>query len=249
MQIAHQPASNGDKGPHDKATSVLARLLSTPSPVPRTVELRRRKVLFFQGDVSDAAYYVCKGKLKLTVNSANGREATIALLAEGDFVGEECVQATKVGRLATATAMTQCVLLKIERREMLHLLSAEESFSKLFISCLLARNIRLQEDLIDQLFNSTEKRLARALLLLAQFGKDGPPETVLPKISQEMLAEMIGTTRSRVSFFMNRFRRMGFIEYKNKLRVNISLMNVFLHDDASERSSKEGSLHESLVAS
>ncbi len=195
------------------------------------IELERRAILFSQGDAADAVFYIQEGKVKLTVVSKRGKEATIALLGSGDFVGEECIAAIQPQRLTTAAALTQCTILRISRKEMVRVLDKEKAFSEVFVAYLLARNVRIQEDLIDQLFNSSEKRLARTLLLLARFGKEGAPELVIPKISQEMLAEMIGTTRSRVSFFMNRFRKLGFIEYNGKLSVHSSLLNVILHND------------------
>jgi CRP-like cAMP-binding protein len=195
----------------------------------KIMAFEKRQTLFSQGDDADAIFYIQKGRVKLTVISKRGKEATIALLGAGEFVGEECIAAIQPQRMATAAALTACTALRIDRKEMVRVLH-EKAFSEVFVSYLLTRNIRFQEDLIDQLFNSSEKRLARALLLLAQFGKEGVPETVIPKISQETLAEMIGTTRSRVSFFMNRFRKLGFIEYNGKLRVHSSLLNVVLHD-------------------
>ena len=195
-----------------------------------TVELKKHHTAFTQGESADTVFYIQKGRIKLTVISKRGKEATIALLSAGDFLGEECIAAIQPQRMTTATALTGCTLLKIARKEIVRVLHEENAFSDVFVSYLLARNIRTQEDLIDQLFNSSEKRLARALLLLARFGKEGTPETVIPKISQETLAEMIGTTRSRVSFFMNRFRKLGFIQYNGKLKVNSSLLNVVLHD-------------------
>jgi CRP-like cAMP-binding protein len=197
----------------------------------RTIaDLKKGQNVFSQGDAANAVFYVQKGKVKLTVISKRGKEATIALLGSGSFLGEECIAAIQPQRMATATALTPSTILRIERKEMVRVLHEEKLFSEVFVSYLLARNTRIQEDLVDQLFNSSEKRLARALLLLAQFGKDGAPETVIPKIGQETLAEMIGTTRSRVSFFMNRFRKLGFIEYNGKLSVHSSLLNVILHD-------------------
>ena len=196
----------------------------------KIIDLEKHQTLFTQGDDANAIFYIQKGRVRLTVNSKRGKEATIALLGAGDFVGEECVAAIQPQRMATAAALTTCTVLRIDRKEMVRVLHDQKEFSEVFVSYLLIRNIRFQEDLIDQLFNSSEKRLARALLLLAQFGKDGAPETVIPKISQETLAEMIGTTRSRVSFFMNRFRKLGFIEYNGKLSVHSSLLNVVLHD-------------------
>lgn len=195
------------------------------------VDLKRNQTVFSQGDPANEVFYIQKGRVKLTVISKRGKEATIALLDSGNFLGEECIAAIQPQRMATATAMTPTSLLRIERKEMVRVLHEEKLFSEVFVAYLLGRNIRIQEDLVDQLFNSSEKRLARALLLLAQFGKDGgTPETVIPKISQEVLAEMIGTTRSRVSFFMNRFRKLGFIEYNGTLSVHSSLLNVILHD-------------------
>jgi len=194
------------------------------------VDLKKGQSIFSQGDAADAVFYIQKGRIKLTVISKRGKEATIALLGSGKFLGEECIAAIQPQRMATATTITPATLLRIERKEMVRVLHEEQLFSEVFVSYLLSRNARIQEDLVDHLFNSSEKRLARALLLLAQFGKEGTPETVIPKISQETLAEMIGTTRSRVSFFMNRFRKLGFIEYNGKLSVHSSLLNVILHD-------------------
>ena len=194
------------------------------------VERSKDDTIFSQGDAADAVFYIQKGKVKIAVVSARGKEATVAILGAGQFVGEDCIATTHPLRLLTATALNECVLLKIAKAEMIRVLSEEQRFSDIFVAFLLARNSRIQEDLIDQLFNSSEKRLARILLLLAQFGKEGKPEIVIPKISQESLAEMVGTTRSRVSFFMNRFRKMGFIDYDGDIRVHSSLLNVVLHD-------------------
>ena len=194
------------------------------------VDLKKGQNIFSQGDAATAVFYIQTGKIKLSVISKRGKEATIALLGAGNFLGEECIAAMRLQRVATATALIPSSLLRIERAEMVRVLHQEQLFSEVFVSYLLARNARVQEDLVDQLFNSSEKRLARALLLLAQFGKEGKPETVIPKISQETLADMIGTTRSRVSFFMNRFRKLGFIEYNGKLSIHSSLLNVILHD-------------------
>jgi CRP/FNR family transcriptional regulator, cyclic AMP receptor protein len=194
------------------------------------VEVPANSTIFSQGDPADAVFYIQKGKVKVAVVSKQGKEATVAVLGNGEFVGEDCIATTHPLRLVTATALSDCVLLKIGKKEMMRVLSKEHAFSEIFVSFLLARNARIQEDLIDQLFNSSEKRLARVLLLLAQFGKEGKPEIVIPKISQESLAEMVGTTRSRVSFFMNRFRKLGFIEYDGAIKVHSSLLNVVLHD-------------------
>jgi len=196
----------------------------------KMMDLQKKQVIFSQGEATDAVFYIQKGRVKLTVISKRGKEATVALLGPGNFVGEECISALQPQRMATASALTACNLLRIERREMQRVLHEEQEFSDVFVSYLLARNAHMQEDLIDQLFNSSEKRLARTLLLLAGFGKEGTPETVIPKISQETLAEMVGTTRSRVSFFMNRFRKMGFIEYNGTLSVHSSLLNVVFRD-------------------
>jgi len=193
----------------------------------------QKGMVFAQGDAADAVFYIQKGKVKLTVISAAGKEATIGIVSEGNFFGEGSL-AGQVVRMGAAEAMTDCELLRVDKKAMMIALHREHAFSDLFVAYLLARNIRYEEDLVDQLFNSSEKRLARALLLLAHFGKEGIPETVVPKISQETLAEMIGTTRSRVSFFMNRFRKLGFIDYsggvEGGLQVHSSLLNVVLHD-------------------
>jgi CRP/FNR family cyclic AMP-dependent transcriptional regulator len=194
------------------------------------VESPKGRRIFGQGAASDAVYYIQEGRVKVTVVSKQGKEAIVGLMGPGDFLGEDCVATGHPTRLTTATALTHCALLKIGKAEMTRVLHAEPAMSGLFVSFLLARNARIQADLIDQLFNSSEKRLARVLLLLAQFGKEGKPETVVPKMSQETLAEMVGTTRSRISFFMNRFRKLGFIEYNGEIRVHSSLLNVVLHD-------------------
>jgi CRP/FNR family cyclic AMP-dependent transcriptional regulator len=194
------------------------------------VDLEKKQIIFSQGDPAEAVFYIHRGKVRLSVISTGGKEATIALLGEGDFLGEECIANSQPLRLATAAAITEGAVLKIDKQEMVHALHEQHALSDIFVAYLLSRNRRVQEDLVDQLFNSSEKRLARALLLLAQFGKEGQPETVIPKISQETLAEMVGTTRSRVNFFMNRFRKLGFIEYNGKLQIHPSLLSVVLHD-------------------
>jgi CRP-like cAMP-binding protein len=188
-----------------------------------------QQTIFAQGDTADAVFYIQTGKVKLTVVSKTGKEATIGILDDQLFFGEACLVGQPL-RMLTATAMTDCAVLRIDKKAMMKALHREHELSDLFVGYLLARNIRYEEDLVDQLFNSSEKRLARILLLLAHFGKEGKPELVVPKISQEMLAEMIGTTRSRVSFFMNRFRKLGFIHYNGGLQVHSSLLNVVLHD-------------------
>lgn len=204
----------------------------------RIVQLKAKQVLFSQGTFADSIFYIQKGRAKITVVSRNGKEATITLLSAGDFVGEESLARAGGLRLATATAITPCTVLKIEREEMVRVIHEEHSFSDLFLKFLLARSMRTQADLVDQLFNSSEKRLARILLLMAEFGKPGEPETLIPPITQETLAEMIGTTRSRVSFFMNRFRKLGFIEYNGRIRIHKSLLNVVLHDQLPEHNAK-----------
>ena len=199
----------------------------------RVVQLKAKRPFFSQGDSADAVFYLRKGSAKLTVVSKAGKQATITLLKAGDFVGEEAITAVIGLRLATATAMTNCTALRIERNEMIRVMHEEHDFSDLFVAFLLARSMRTQADLVDQLFNSSEKRLARILLLMAEFGQPGEPEMLLPRISQETLADLIGTTRSRVSFFMNRFRKLGFITYNGRIHVNKSLLNVVLHDQLS----------------
>ncbi len=189
----------------------------------------KKQTIFSQGDNADAVFYVQTGKVRLTVVSKTGKEATIGILGEGDFFGEGSL-AGQVLRMGSATALTDCAILRIDKKAMVKALHREHEVSDMFVTYLLARNIRYEEDLVDQLFNSSEKRLARILLLLAHFGKEGIPEAVVPKISQETLAEMIGTTRSRVSFFMNRFRKLGFIHYNGGLQVHSSLLHVVLHD-------------------
>ena len=196
----------------------------------RIVQFKPKEAFFSQGSLADSIFYLQKGRAKLTVVSQNGKEATITLLAAGDFVGEESLASVGELRMASATAIIACTALKIERQEMVRVMHEEHSFSDVFVKFLLARSMRTQADLVDQLFNSSEKRLARILLIMAEFGKPGDPEPLIPQITQETLAEMIGTTRSRVSFFMNRFRKLGFIEYNGRIQVHKSLLNVILHD-------------------
>ena len=191
---------------------------------------RKDQIVFSQGQIADAVFYIQQGKVKLTVISEQGKEAVIAILGPGDFFGEGCLNGHPL-RIATTRAIDECVITRLEKTAMIATLHNETDFSELFMSYLLARNGRIEEDLIDQLFNSSEKRLARLLLLLANFGKEGRPEPIIGKFSQETLAEMIGTTRSRVSFFMNKFRRLGFLDYNGEgLEVHSSLLNVILHD-------------------
>jgi CRP-like cAMP-binding protein len=201
----------------------------------RIIQLAPKEAFFSQGDPADSVFYLQKGRAKVTVVSAAGKEATIALVSSGEFVGEEALAAVAGLRLSAATAITACVALKIRRDEMVRVMHEEHGLSELFLKFLLERSMRIQADLVDQLFNSSEKRLARILLLMAEFGKPGEPEQYIPKISQETLAEMIGTTRSRVSFFMNRFRKLGFIEYNGRIKVHKSLLNVILHDQVTGR--------------
>jgi CRP/FNR family transcriptional regulator, cyclic AMP receptor protein len=196
----------------------------------RTIlEYSKGQVVFSQDDPANAVFYIQKGKVKLTVVNNAGKEAVIALLSAGDFLGEGCL-AAQPARMATATAISNCSIVRLEKAAMIRVLHQEPAFSEMFLAYMLTRNMRIEEDLVDQLFNSTEKRLARVLLMLANVGKEGKPEPVIAKISQETLAEMIGTTRSRVSFFMNKFRKLGFIEYNGGLHVHSSLLNVVLHD-------------------
>jgi len=203
--------------------------LATIGDGRKMLAVEKKQLIFTQGDRADAVFYIQKGKVRLTVVSKTGREATIGILNEGSFFGEGAL-AGQLLRMGSAAAMTDCELLRVDKKAMIDALHREHAFSDIFVAYLLARNVRYEEDLVDQLFNSSEKRLARVLLLLAHFGKEGNPETVIPKISQETLAEMIGTTRSRVSFFMNRFRKLGFIHYNGGLQVHSSLLNIVLHD-------------------
>jgi CRP/FNR family cyclic AMP-dependent transcriptional regulator len=193
-------------------------------------QYRKDQIVFSQGDPADAVFYIQKGKVKVTVVSDQGKEAVVAILGAGEFCGEGCL-AGQARRIATVRAMAECTIMRLQKTGIVRVLHDEPAFSEMFMSHLLARTIRVEEDLVDQLFNSSEKRLARLLLLLANFGKEGRPEPLIAKISQETLAEMIGTTRSRVSFFMNKFRRMGFLDYNGEgLEVHSSLLNVILHD-------------------
>jgi CRP/FNR family transcriptional regulator, cyclic AMP receptor protein len=205
-----------------------AKLFLTTATGRAVSVYRKKQVIFAQGDPADAVFYLEKGQVKLTVVSERGKSAIVAILKGGDFFGEGCLAGQPV-RMATASAMTEASVVRIERRAMIGLLHAPSTFSERFMAHLLARNVRIEEDLVDQLFNSSEKRLARVLLLLARFGKDGGTEPVIPKISQEVLAEMVGTTRPRISGFMNKFRKLGFIEYNGGLHVHSSLLNVLLH--------------------
>jgi CRP-like cAMP-binding protein len=201
----------------------------------RTItDYRKSDAIFTQGEAANSVFYILSGEVKVSVLSEHGREAVVALLGKDEFCGEGCLAGQKQ-RIATASAMSDCNVMRIEKDAIVHLLESEPAFSGMFVAHLLQRTIRVEEDLVDQLFNSSEKRLARALLLLANFGKEGRPEPILAKISQETLAEMIGTTRSRVSFFMNKFRKLGFIDYNGKIEVHSSLLSVVLSDHAPVR--------------
>jgi CRP-like cAMP-binding protein len=201
----------------------------------RIIQLAPKEAFFSQGDPADSVFYLQTGRARVTVVSTAGKEATLALVSAGEFVGEGALAAVPGLRLSTATAITACTALRISREEMIHVMHEEHGLSDLFLKFLLERSMRVQADLVDQLFNSSEKRLARILLLMAEFGRPGEPEQYIPKISQETLAEMVGTTRSRVSFFMNRFRKLGFIEYNGRIKVHRSLLNAVLLDQMPER--------------
>jgi CRP/FNR family transcriptional regulator, cyclic AMP receptor protein len=220
----------------------IQSFLRTAGKGRRIVRLRPRQTFFLQGTPAASVFYLQHGRAKLTVVSGAGKEATITLLSAGDFVGEESIAASGGLRLATALAITDCTALEIERGEMIRMMHEESALTEVFMSYLLTRSIRIQADLVDQLFNSSEKRLARILLLMAEFGQPGEEQTLIPPITQEALADMIGTTRSRVSFFMNRFRKMGFIEYNGSIQVHKSLLNVILHDQPSEENARSAPL-------
>jgi CRP/FNR family cyclic AMP-dependent transcriptional regulator len=219
-----------------------AAFLSNAGLGRKIIELKPKETFFCQGDKADSVFYLQKGRAKLTVVSQAGKEATITLLTSSEFVGEESLAAIMGLRLATATAISACTALRIGRDEMIRVMHDEPAFADIFVKFLLARSMRTQADLVDQLFNSSEKRLARILLLMAEFGKPGEPEPFIPPITQETLAEMIGTTRSRVSYFMNRFRKLGFIDYSGRIRVNRSLLNVLLLDQFPEHNCEKPSL-------
>ena len=213
----------------------LATFLEQAAVGRTLARLRPKQVFFSQGSSADSIFYLRTGRAKLTVVSPDGKEATIALLSAGEFVGEESLASVGALHMATAVAIETCTALKIARGEMIRVMHEERSFSEMYLKFLLARSMRTQADLVDQLFNSSEKRLARILLLMAEFGEPGSPESLIPPTTQETLAEMIGTTRSRVSFFMNRFRKLGLIEYNGRIKVHKSLLNVVLHDEFTER--------------
>jgi len=223
----------------DKPTFDAHAFLTSAGLGRRIVQLAPKQNFFTQGDPADAVFYLQKGRAKVTVVSTAGKEATITLLSEGDFVGETALAAVPGLRLSTATAINACSALKIGREEMVRAMHQEHDLTDLFMKFLLERSMRIQADLVDQLFNSSEKRLARILLLMSEFGQPGEPEPLVPKISQETLADMIGTTRSRVSFFMNRFRKLGFISYNGRIEVHKSLLNVVLLDQLPEQNSEQ----------
>jgi CRP/FNR family cyclic AMP-dependent transcriptional regulator len=208
----------------------ITQFLSEAGLGRNLVSVAASATFFQQGDIADSVYYLRSGRARLTVVSERGKEATITLLGPGDFIGEESIASVPGQRMASATAVTTCTALRIERAAMIRVMHEQHGFSDLFLSFLLARGMRTQADLVDQLFNNSEKRLARILLLMAEFGQPGEPEPLIPRITQETLAEMIGTTRSRVSFFMNKFRQHGFIDYNGRIRVHKSLLNVILYD-------------------
>jgi CRP-like cAMP-binding protein len=214
-----------DKPPFDTAAFLMNAGMGR-----RIVQIEPRQTFYSQGDPADFVFYLQTGRVKIAVVSQGGKEATIAIVSEGDFVGEGSLAAVPGLRLSTATAITACTAMKISREEMIRVMHEERDFSDLFMKFLLTRSMRIQADLVDQLFNSSERRLARVLLLMAEFGRAGEQQRLIPKISQETLAEMVGTTRSRVSFFMNRFRKLGFIDYDGRIRVHRSLLNVVLHN-------------------
>jgi CRP/FNR family cyclic AMP-dependent transcriptional regulator len=205
------------------------RFLSKVGEGRTIVEYRKNQTVFLQGDPADAVFYVQKGKIKLAVVSKQGKEAVVGILGPADFFGEGCLAGQHL-RMATATALSECSIVRLAKDAANRVIHDEPEFSELFLAYVLSRNIRIEEDLVDQLFNSSEKRLARVLLLLANFGKEGKPQQVIPKMSQETLAEIVGTTRSRVNFFMNKFRKLGFVDYDGGLEVHSSLLNVVLHD-------------------
>jgi CRP-like cAMP-binding protein len=220
----------------------LSIFLATEGPGRSIVQLAAREVFFSQGDPADAVFYLQTGRAKLTVASKKGKEATVTLLLGGDFFGEESMAGAGTLRMATASAITACTALKIERDRILRVLHEEHAFSDFFLKFTVIRGMRTQADLVDQLFNSSERRLARTLLLMAEYGEPGEPETLIPPVTQQTLAEMIGTTRSRVSFFMNRFRKLGYIDYNGHIQVNKLLLNVVLHDQLPEENSSRPKL-------
>jgi len=230
MQIATNPSNiKSKRKPTQKRGFDVQAFLDSAGVARKVMEYRRSEEIYSQGDPTKGVKYIQKGGVKLTVVNEGGKEAVVAILGPGDFFGEGCLAGQSVC-MGTATAIVPTSILFIEKNEMIRVLHAEHALSDLFISHMLTRNIRIEEDLVDRLFNSSEKRLARALLLLARYGKESPPQKMLPRVSQEMLAEMIGTTRTRVNFFMNKFRKLGFIHYNGGLQVHSSLLGVVLHE-------------------
>ena len=221
--------TTGGRKPSSKKTFNAQNFLESAGLSRKIAEFGKKETIFSQGDVCKGVLYIQKGGVRLSVVNEAGKEAVVAVLGPGDFFGEGCLAGQPI-RIGTATAITPATLLVIEKKEMIRLLHREHEFSDRFITYMLSRNIRIEEDLVDQLFNSSEKRLARTLLLLARYGTEDKPQRVLPKIAQETLAEMVGTTRSRVNFFMNKFRKLGFIKYNGGLQINTSLLSVVLHD-------------------
>jgi CRP-like cAMP-binding protein len=217
-----------------KKTFDTAEFLATEGPGRSIVRHTSKQSFFSQGSQADSVFYLQNGQAKLTVVSKRGKEATVTMLATGDFFGEESMAGAETLRTASASAVTACMVLKIARLEMLRVLHEEHVFSDFFMKFILSRGVRTQADLVDQLFNSSERRLARTLLLMAEFGQPGEPQPLIPPVTQEALAEMIGTTRSRVSFFMNRFRKLGYVDYNGRIRVNTSLLNMVLRDSLPE---------------
>jgi len=233
--LVAQPPGDLEAGTSNMPESLKAKFdpgkyLTAAGVTKRTVRLKAKRPFFSQGDPATSIFYLETGRAKLIVVSKRGKEATVSMLSPGDFIGEESLAGFAAVRTATAMAITACTALKLERDDMVRLLHEQHEFSDTFLKFILVRAVRTQEDLIDQLFNNSEKRLARTLLLMAEFGQSGAPETLIPPITQEALADMIGTTRSRVSFFMNRFRKLGFIQYNGRIHVHKSLLNVVLHD-------------------
>ncbi|MGA3010627.1 MAG: Crp/Fnr family transcriptional regulator [Terracidiphilus sp.] len=220
-------------GPAKKSFDT-AEFLATEGPGRRIIRHTAKQSFFLQGGPADSVFYLQSGRAKLSVVSTRGKEATVTMLATGDFFGEESMAGEETLRTASASAVSVCIVLKIARVEMFRVLHQEHAFSDFFMKFILSRGVRTQADLIDQLFNSSERRLARTLLLMAEFGQPGEPEPLIPPVTQETLAAMIGTTRSRVSFFMNRFRKLGYVEYNGRIRVNTSLLNMVLHDSLPE---------------
>jgi CRP/FNR family transcriptional regulator, cyclic AMP receptor protein len=214
-----------------KSAAPSAKPVSIPAVARTSAQFAKSQTIFSQGDPADTVSLIQSGTVKLTVINKQGKEAIIAMLEAGDFIGEGCISNGSPLRMATASAMEPATLLVIQKKEMLRALHTDKEFADQFIAYMLKRNLRVESDLVDQLFNSTEKRLARSLLLLAQYGKEGKPETVISSISQETLAEMVGTTRSRINFFMTKFRKLGFIHYNGGMQIHSSLLNVVLHDD------------------